>query len=100
MFSCVSGNIFQSAYNYEGSLGAIYGETETTFKLWAPVSSDVELNLYSAGHTTITREDGDDTPEVYQMTYLEKGVWEVTIPGNFNSKMAEIPPMNKPSKMA
>jgi len=76
--------IFQSAYNYDGSLGAIYGETETTFKLWAPVSSDVELNLYNAGHTTATRADGDDTAQVHQMTYLEKGVWEVVIEGDLH----------------
>ena len=72
--------IFQSAYNYDGELGAIYSLASTTFRLWAPVSSEVSLNLYDAGHTVATRADGDDTAVVHPMTYLEKGVWEVTIP--------------------
>lgn len=76
--------IFQSAYNYDGDLGAIYSPTETTFNLWAPLSSEVELNIYSAGHTISTRADGDDTPVVHSMTYLEKGVWQVILPGDLH----------------
>ena len=76
--------VFQDAYNYDGTLGAIYSSTETTFKLWAPLSSEVELNLYTAGHTTTTRSDGDNTAEVHTMSYLEKGVWEVSIPGDLH----------------
>jgi pullulanase len=92
--------IFQDAYNYDGTLGAIYGETETTFKLWAPVSSNVELNLYTAGHTTETRIDGDDTPEVHQMTYLEKGVWVVSIEGNLHGTYYTFNVVNNGSKVS
>ena len=92
--------IFQNAYNYDGTLGAIYGGTETTFKLWAPVSSNVELNLYNAGHTIATRIDGDDTAEVHQMTYLEKGVWEVTIEGDLHGMYYTFNVVNNGTKVS
>ncbi len=76
---------FNQAYNYNGTLGHIYGETETTFKLWAPVSSKVEVNLYTAGHPISVRSDGADVAySVIEMEYLEKGVWQTTVPGDLH----------------
>lgn len=96
--------VFNNAYNYNGELGFLYSSTETTFKLWAPVSSEVELNLYSAGHSVASRVDGVDNPYLtIPMVYLEKGVWEVTVLGdlhgvyytynvtNSGSKVSDIP---------
>ncbi|MBN2604324.1 MAG: type I pullulanase [Bacilli bacterium] len=78
--------IFQNAYNFTGWLGVQYTNLETTFRLWAPVSSEVEINLYSAGHTISTRSDGADSPyETHSLTYFEKGVWTITIPGDLKN---------------
>jgi len=80
---------FNDAYGYEGELGAIYSETETTFKLWAPISDDVTLNLYTKGHDADTLDyDGivgvDDPYITYEMVLGEKGVWSITVPGDLD----------------
>ena len=69
---------FEDAFGYEGDdLGAIVNGTTTTFKLWAPVSSAVSLNLYNTGSTE--RYGGTDTPtQVVPMTKGEKGVFSVS----------------------
>lgn len=82
---------FNQAYGYEGELGAIYTNTATTFKLWAPISDDVKLNLYMAGHT-LAQLDYQGNPGVnlpyitYDMTYTQKGVWEVIVNGDLEGK--------------
>jgi len=76
---------FNQAYNYDGTLGYIYTNIETTFKVWAPVSSEVEVNLYTAGHTIATRADGADDPyETISLEYLEKGVWQISVLGDLD----------------
>lgn len=80
---------FNDAYHYDGELGALYEETETTFKLWAPVSSDVSVNLYNVGHPEDTEAFdgtlGEDVPfETYEMEYQDRGVWEVTVEGDLH----------------
>jgi len=80
---------FNDAYGYEGTLGAIYSETETTFKLWAPISDHVVLNLYTAGHDASTLDyDGlagvDDPYDTITMTKGEKGVWSTTVTGDLD----------------
>lgn len=80
---------FNDAYFYDGELGAIYENDKTTFKLWAPVSSEVKLNLYNVGHpATITSFDGvagEDTPfETYTMESLDRGVWSVEVEGDLH----------------
>lgn len=80
---------FNDAYGYEGTLGAIYSETETTFKLWAPISDDVTLHLYTKGHDADTLDydgiAGVDAPyETHTMTLGEQGVWSVSIPGDLD----------------
>lgn len=45
-----STNEFQEAYTYTGDdLGAVYTKESTAFRIYAPVASDVTLNLYSDG---------------------------------------------------
>lgn len=83
--------VFNDSFEYDGALGVIYSETETTFRLWAPVSETATLNLYNFGHpSSIENYDGvsgDDTPyETHEMTKKEKGVLEVTVPGDLHGK--------------
>lgn len=80
---------FNAAYGYDGELGAIYSETETTFKLWAPVSQAVSVNLYEYGHTSgqtdYQGQAGTDTPYAdYEMVQIGQGVWEVTVQGDLD----------------
>jgi len=80
---------FNAQYAYDGELGALYSSASTTFKLWAPLSADVSLNLYDKGHTASETDydnvAGTDTPyETHAMTKLDKGVWEVTISGDLH----------------
>lgn len=68
----VRGLLFEHLYTYNGrDLGANYSSSETCFKLWAPISKQVILRL--DGHT-------------YPMTKKEQGVWQVTVPGNWDGK--------------
>jgi pullulanase len=76
---------FATAYHYDGPLGMEYTPTATTFRLWAPLSSLVRLNLYTAGHTTLTRADGADDPyDVVVMDYIGSGVFEAVVPGDLD----------------
>lgn len=80
---------FENAYGYDGTdLGANYTSTSTTFKLWAPISKDISLNLYHYGHPTkygTTEYPGDDTAyQVVEMTKGEKGVWQATVEGDLD----------------
>lgn len=69
---------FINSYTYEGDdLGATWSKESTTFKVWAPTASDVDLNLYESGTAGTS-----DLIESIQMTQGEKGVWEVTVPGD------------------
>lgn len=80
---------FNAQYAYDGTLGTIYSNSETTFKLWAPLSSEVTLNLYDKGHkasqTDYDGVAGTDTPyETHTLTKMDKGVWEVTVSGDLH----------------
>ena len=37
---------FNEKYNYDGELGVIYSKNSSEFKLWAPLSEEVQLILY------------------------------------------------------
>ena len=66
---------FDTAYYYDGELGAIFSATSTTFKVWSPVSSRIVLNLYSEGN-------GGTAFKTEEMTKGDKGVFSVTVNGN------------------
>lgn len=90
---------FVNNFGYDGTLGHSYTNTETTFKIWAPLSSEVELNLYNVGHKTSQRPDGENTPySTHSMTPLEKGVWQITVPGDLNGKYYTFNVLNNGSK--
>lgn len=71
-------------YAYDGELGAIYSPEATTFKIWAPLATEVKLNRYATG------SDSEDGAEFLGTTEMEKlmdgdswtGVWTTTIEGD------------------
>jgi len=92
--------LFDAAYNYDGDLGFVYTQASTTFRLWAPVSSAVEVNLYTKGHKTSSRSDGVDTPyETVELDYVGRGVWEGTIEADLNGVYYTFNVVNSGSKV-
>lgn len=74
-------------YAYSGELGAIYSDTKTEFKVWAPTASKVVLNLYATGSD---EENGAADLGNYNMTKLFDGdkftgVWSVTVDGDLKN---------------
>ena len=68
---------FNNEFGYDGELGAIVNGNQTIFKLWAPVSSAVTLNLYDTG--TPAKYGGTDIPvKTVSMEKGEKGVFSYT----------------------
>lgn len=91
---------FAQAYHYDGMLGVEYSSTSTTFRLWAPVSSSVEVNLYTKGHTVLSRNDGVDVPyDTILMDYVGKGVWATTVSGDLNGVYYTYNVVNSGSKV-
>ncbi|MDD5933893.1 MAG: type I pullulanase [bacterium] len=76
---------FGEKYNYSSDdLGASFDNDSnpkaTTFKVWAPTSSSMKLNLYKTGDYI-----NDKTPiEVVDMTRKEKGIFETTVSRNLD----------------
>lgn len=76
---------FGSLYNYDGDdLGAIYGETETKFAVWSPLSSSIKLRIYASG--TPKSLGGDDVYEEFPMEKTDKGVFRYAKSGNLEGK--------------
>ena len=74
---------FKKAYTYDGNdLGVSVKNGKTTFKLWAPASRAVEIELFKQGHPTkygTTEYPGDDVAsKTFKMELGEKGVWTYT----------------------
>ncbi len=65
----------EQAY-YGGDLGANYTSSKTTFKLWSPSASAVELNLYTTGSNG---EEGAAKLGNYTLVKGDNAVWEVTV---------------------
>ena len=82
---------FKDNYTYYGEdLGVTFNKnkTATTFKLWAPVSSNVILNIFDYG-TAVQSFDEDAQPlpsKRYQMRHEQQGVWSITIPTYLHGK--------------
>lgn len=79
---------FGDLYNYKGDdLGSIVDTTnnKTTFKLWAPVSERVVLNVYSDGTAGTTP---DETYEMNRGTEAngDYGVFSTEVTGNLHGK--------------
>lgn len=66
-----------------GDLGATYTPEKTTFKVWAPTSTDVTLKMYSTGSD---EEEGAESLGEQAMTFDEStGVWSVTVDGDLKN---------------
>ncbi len=74
---------FETAFGYDGELGAMIDGSSTTFRVWAPISSEVTVNLYDTG-TTLS-DGGTDTPiATHEMTPGEKGTFEYIANSNLH----------------
>ena len=71
---------FEDAYTYEGDdLGATWSENSTTFRVWAPLATKVQVNLYKSG-----TQGTDDLIDVVDMTSDVQGTWVATVDGDLN----------------
>ena len=78
---------FDSKYNYDGELGAIYTPTQTTFKVWSPVSKSITLRIYDNGTpSSVNAAKGSDIYQEYEMSKGEKGVFSKTLDGDLEGK--------------
>lgn len=87
---------FKDTFTYYGDdLGAKVNSSKgsTTFKVWAPISSNVILNLYDSGTPATYASVAPSTEKTQalpskrvQMKKGQQGVWEVTIPKNLHGK--------------
>ncbi len=79
---------FDTAYKYDGELGAIYTSEKTTFRVWSPASSAITLRLYDTGTPASLATDahpGSDTPtKTVEMAKGEKGVFEAEVEGDLD----------------
>lgn len=70
---------FNDQYYYDGELGAIYTSSQTTFRVWSPVSTKIVLNLYDVGL-------GGKSFKTEEMTKGDKGVFEAVVSGDLGGK--------------
>ena len=71
---------FINNYIYEGNdLGATWSSDSTTFKVWAPIATDVKVNLYASGTPGTA-----DLIKTVNMTSSENGTWTATVDGDLN----------------
>lgn len=77
---------FAKQYTYDGDdLGVTFDNelspSKTTFKVWAPTSSKVLLNIFSSGDYT-----AEDSRKPIEMTLGEKGVFSTTVNEDLSGK--------------
>ncbi len=87
IFDYLGGTAFNAEFYYDGDdLGAHLNDenapTATIFKLWAPTSTKVLLNIYNTGDYRTE----PDPASTYEMTLGEKGVWSYTVGENLANK--------------
>ena len=75
-----------SAASYEAyngnDLGATYSPAQTTFKVWAPTASKVQIKRYTTGSDS---EAGASVIETKDMTKGGQNVWSITISGDLKN---------------
>lgn len=78
---------FEDMFTYEGELGVIQDTNGITFRLWAPLSDAVAVNIYEQGHPEYDNEGNaheDLNPvAVLPLEKIESGAWEVTTTENY-----------------
>ena len=70
------------AYN-GNDLGANYSKNSTTFKVWAPTASNVQLKRYKTGSDS---ESGAGVIGTNTMTKSSNGIWTITIEGDLKNE--------------
>ena len=71
---------WEAEYTYTGNdLGATWSEESTTFRVWAPTATKVDLNLYSTGDAA-----DDSWLFSYSMQPDVNGTWVVTVNSDLN----------------
>ena len=70
-------NRFECAEATGLDYGALYAPHSTVFRLWAPLASEVRLNIYAAG-------EGGHARAVYRLKNRGHGVWETELSGDFD----------------
>jgi len=79
---------FEDLYTYTGVLGVSKEDEFTIFRLWAPLSQSVTLNLYQQGHPNyndLGELHSELIPFHTESLYkIESGVWEVKLTGNYD----------------
>jgi pullulanase len=63
---------FETLFHYEGPLGAEYTPAQTTFRVWAPTATAVELRVYG------------ENLHIHFMTREDRGVFSLSLPGDLN----------------
>lgn len=75
-----SSDEFESLYTYNGDdLGATWSADKTVFRVWAPLASEVKVNLYLSGDA-----DSNDKSGSFDMTKDVNGTWVATVEGDLN----------------
>ena len=71
-------------YAYDGELGALYSPDATTFKVWAPLATEVKLNRYATGSDEEAGASNLGTVEMEKLMDGEKwtGVWTTAVQGD------------------
>ena len=88
LYSLYGTKEFNAEYAYEGDdLGLTYGKESSTFKVWSPVSSEVNLKIYNTGTPASYGVGGsDEAVAILKMTKQDKGVWSVKVDGDLDGK--------------
>ena len=69
---------------YSGTdLGCTYTKSKTTFKVWAPTASKVQLRRYTTGSDS---EDGAKIIATEDMSKGSNGVWSISISGDIKNQ--------------
>jgi len=72
----MSSEKFNEMYYYDGDdLGNTYNKDKTSFRVWAPLASEVKLLIYEKSEDTTPKEE-------INMTKAEKGTWTAEISGD------------------
>ncbi|MBO4540730.1 MAG: starch-binding protein, partial [Bacilli bacterium] len=80
---------FNAKYAYDGDdLGVTYTTSKSTFKVWSPFSSEINVKVYANGTpTSVDASKGSDQVEkTVAMNKGAKGVWSAEIEGNLAGK--------------
>lgn len=77
-----SGRGYSTAMYSGSDLGATYTPSATTWKVWSPAATKIELKLYKTGSD---RENGAGVIGTYNMTKGNSSVWSVSLTGDYKN---------------